>query len=60
MPLTHFRFTPDGPSMLLQETRVSSMEPATIEPWRSISSASEREEAPPCLDNLWIDLGGEG
>jgi hypothetical protein len=59
MPLTHFRFTGDGPSLFLPEPRVSAMEPATIEPWRSTSS-SDREEAPPCLDNLWIDLGGEG
>jgi len=59
MPLTHFRFTGDGPFMFLPETRVSSMETATVEPRRSISSSNDREELS-CLENLWIDLGGEG
>ncbi len=60
MPLTHFRFTGDGQSKFWPETRVSSLEPATAEPWRSTSLTSDREEGLACLDSFWIDLGGEG
>ncbi len=60
MPLTHFRLTGDGQLMFLPETRASSLEPATAEPWRSTSLTSDREEGLACLDSFWIDLGGEG
>jgi hypothetical protein len=37
------------------------MEPAAIEPWRSVHPANDADDGfANNLDRFWIDLGGEG